>query len=346
MQLIVNTETPSSALERVSGRINIRNRYDNFIGGAWVPPAQGRYFDNLTPISGEVVCEIARSTAEDIETALDAAHAAAPTWGKTSPADRAAVLFKIADRMEAHLAELATVETIDNGKPIRETTAADIPLAVDHFRYFASCIRAQEGSISEIDETTVAYHFYEPLGVVGQIIPWNFPALMQAWKWGPALAAGCTIVLKPAEQTPLTALRIAELAQEAGVPDGVINVIPGFGPTAGGAIAAHPDVDKVAFTGSTEVGQLIMKTAAETNLKRVTLELGGKSPNIIFADADIAKASKFAYNALFFNMGQCCCAGSRLFVEDGVHDQVVETLTTIAGEQKLGDPFDQGTTQG
>ena len=239
MQLIVKTRDTGAALERVGAKIKIRNRYDNFIGGAWVPPVKGQYFENRTPISGEVVCTIARSTAEDIEKALDAAHAAAAAWGKTAPAERAALLFKIADRMEANLAELATVETIDNGKPIRETMAADLPLAVDHFRYFASCIRAQEGSLSEIDDTTIAYHYHEPLGVVGQIIPWNFPLLMAAWKLAPALAAGNCVVLKPAEQTPMGIMVLMDLIGDL-LPPGVLNVVNGFGIEAGKPLASQP----------------------------------------------------------------------------------------------------------
>ena len=282
MQLIVKPETPSAALARVGQNIKIRTRYDNFIGGQWVPPTQGPYFENRTPITGELVCEIARSTAEDIEKALDAAHAAADAWGKTAPAARAAVLFKIADRMEANLPALATVETIDNGKPIRETMAADLPLAVDHFRYFASCIRAQEGSLSEIDETTIAYHFHEPLGVVGQIIPWNFPILMAVWKLAPALAAGNCVVLKPAEQTPMSIMVLMDLIGDL-LPPGVLNVVNGFGVEAGKPLASNPRIAKIAFTGETTTGRLIMQYAAE-NIIPVTLELGGKSPNIFFAD--------------------------------------------------------------
>jgi aldehyde dehydrogenase len=270
MQLIVKTDTPATALQRVGQKINIRNRYENFIGGGWVPPAQGRYFENRTPISGEVVCEIARSSAEDIEKALDAAHAAAGAWGKMAPAARADVLFKIADRMQAHLPELATVETIDNGKPIRESMAADLPLAVDHFRYFASCIRAQEGSLSEIDETTIAYHFHEPLGVVGQIIPWNFPILMAVWKLAPALAAGNCVVLKPAEQTPMSIMVLMDLIGDL-LPPGVLNVVNGFCLEAGKPLASSNRVAKIAFTGETTTGRLIMQYAAE-NIIPVTLD--------------------------------------------------------------------------
>jgi aldehyde dehydrogenase (NAD+) len=318
------------------------------IDGKWTGSLSGKTFETVNPATGDTICQVAEGDKADVDLAVKAARRAFESgpWRKMNPAERGRIMMKLADLIETRADELAALETLDNGKPIRDSLAADIPLTAATYRYYAGWADKIHGQVLPVNGPFHAYTRHEPVGVVGQIIPWNFPALMQAWKWGPALAAGCTIVLKPAEQTPLTALRIAELAQEAGVPDGVINVIPGFGPTAGAAIAAHPDVDKVAFTGSTEVGQLIMKTAAETNLKRVTLELGGKSPNIIFADADVARAAKFAYNALFFNMGQCCCAGSRLFVEDDVHDQVVESITKIAGSQKLGDPFDRATTQG
>ena len=247
MQLTVQ-ETPTQAIERVKAKIHIRSRYENFIGGQWVPPVKGQYFQNTTPINGQVVCEVARSTAEDIEVALDAAHKAKTAWGKTSPANRAAALLKIADRMEAFIPEIATIETIDNGKPIRETMAADIPLAVDHFRYFAGCLRAQEGSICEIDDTTVAYHFHEPLGVVGQIIPWNFPLLMACWKLAPALAAGNCIVLKPAEQTPYSIMVLMDLIHDL-LPPGVLNVVNGFGVEAGKPLALNKRIAKIAFTG-------------------------------------------------------------------------------------------------
>src|SRR5687768_9067946 len=291
MQLIVKPETPSAALARVGQNIKIRTRYDNFIGGQWVAPTKGQYFENRTPISGELICEIARSTAEDIDKALDAAHGAADAWGKTAPAARAAVLFKIADRLEANLPAMATVETIDNGKPIRETMAADLPLAVDHFRYFASCIRAQEGSLSEIDETTIAYHFHEPLGVVGQIIPWNFPILMAVWKLAPAIAAGNCVVLKPAESTPVSILVMAELIADL-LPQGVLNIVNGFGREAGMPLASSKRIGKIAFTGSTGTGRVIAQAAA-TNLIPATLELGGKSPNIFFEDIAAADDDLF-----------------------------------------------------
>jgi len=259
-----------------------KQRYDNYIGGKYVAPSKGEYFANVTPITGQPFCEIARSTSEDIELALDAAHEAKEAWGKTSPSERANILNKIADRMEQNLAMLATAETIDNGKPIRETTAADIPLAIDHFRYFAGAIRAQEGSIAQIDHETYAYHFHEPLGVVGQIIPWNFPILMAVWKLAPALAAGNCVVLKPAEQTPASIMVLMELIGDL-LPPGVVNVVNGYGLEAGKPLASSKRIAKIAFTGETGTGRLIMGYAAQ-NLIPVTLELGGKSPNIFFAD--------------------------------------------------------------
>jgi aldehyde dehydrogenase len=257
-------------------------RYDNYIGGEWRAPKAGKYFNNVSPITGQPVCEIARSDASDVEAALDAAHAAKEAWGRTSPAERAQILLKIADRMDANLEKLALAETWDNGKPIRESTAADIPLAIDHFRYFASAIRAQEGSISEIDHDTVAYHFHEPLGVVGQIIPWNFPILMACWKLAPALAAGNCVVLKPAEQTPASIMVWLELVGDL-LPKGVLNVVSGFGLEAGKPLASSNRIAKIAFTGETTTGRLIMQYASQ-NLIPVTLELGGKSPNIFFDD--------------------------------------------------------------
>ena len=257
-------------------------KYDNFIGGKWVAPKSGRYFDNTSPVTGQVLCQIARSEAADVEMALDAAHAAKDAWGRTSPAERAVMLNKIADRMEENLALLATAETWDNGKPIRETTAADLPLAIDHFRYFAGAIRAQEGSIGVIDNDTIAYHFHEPLGVVGQIIPWNFPLLMATWKLAPALAAGNCVVLKPAEQTPASIMLLADLIADI-LPPGVLNIVNGFGLEAGKPLASSNRIAKIAFTGETTTGRLIMQYASQ-NLIPVTLELGGKSPNIFFKD--------------------------------------------------------------
>jgi aldehyde dehydrogenase (NAD+) len=319
------------------------------IDGKWVDSASGKTFATTNPATGDTICQVAEADREDVDRAVKAARKAFETgpWrNKITPAQRGRLLYRLADLIEENAKEIAALETLDNGKPIRDSLNVDLPLTAAVYRYYAGWADKIHGKTLPINGPYVAWTRHEPVGVVGQIIPWNFPALMQAWKWGPALATGCTVVLKPAEQTPLSALRIAHLAQEAGFPDGVINVLPGYGPTAGGAIATHPDVDKVAFTGSTEVGQQIMKSAAETNLKRVTLELGGKSPNIIFADADVDAAAKFAYNALFFNMGQCCCAGSRLFVEEGVHERVMATLVDRAKKQRVGDPFEPGTTQG
>src|SRR5215218_9305907 len=263
-----------------------------------------------------------------------------------SGAERGRLLNKLADLIEKNQEELAALESLDNGKPYRDAIAADLPLAIKCYRYYAGWADKIHGKTIPIDGPYFCYTRHEPVGVVGQIIPWNFPLLMQAWKWGPALAAGNCIVLKPAEQTPLTALRIAKLAQEAGFPDGVINVVPGFGPTAGAALTGHMDVDKVAFTGEGSTGQIILQAAARSNLKRVTLELGGKSPNVVFADADLDAAVEGAYFGLFFNQGQCCCAGSRLFVEEKIHDEFVSRLVSKAKNQRLGDPFDPETTQG
>jgi aldehyde dehydrogenase len=349
MQLIVNTDTPKTALERVGGKIKIRSRYDNFIGGAWVPPKKGQYFENRTPISGEVICEIARSTAEDIETALDAAHVAAATWSKTAPAARADILNKIADRMQAHLAELATVETVDNGKPIRETMAADMPLAVDHFRYFAACIRAQEGSLSEIDETTIAYHFHEPLGVVGQIIPWNFPILMAVWKLAPALAAGNCVVLKPAEQTPMSVMVLMDLVGDI-LPPGVLNVVNGFGVEAGKPLAQNPRIAKIAFTGETTTGRLIMQYASE-NLIPVTLELGGKSPNVFFADVFSEDDAFFdkaleGFTMFALNQGEVCTCPSRALVQESIYDAFIERAIERVKKVVQGNPLDPNTMIG
>ena len=281
----------TKALESLTSQIAIRPRYDNFIGGRWVPPVAGDYFVNPTPITGQPLCEVARSQAADIELALDAAHAAKAAWGRTPVAERANILNRIADRMAERLNALALAETLDNGKPIRETTAADIPLAIDHFRYFAACVRAQEGALSEIDDTTIAYHFHEPLGVVGQIIPWNFPILMAAWKLAPALAAGNCVVLKPAEQTPMSIMVLMDLIGDL-LPAGVLNVVNGFGIEAGKPLASSPRIAKIAFTGETTTGRLIMQYASE-NLIPVTLELGGKSPNIFFPDVMAADDDYF-----------------------------------------------------
>lgn len=319
-----------------------------FIGGQWVHSVSGQTFETHDPSTGDVICRVAEGDAADVDLAVKAARRAFESgpWPKKSAAERGQLLHRLADLIEQHREELAALEALDNGKPYAVALSADLSLAIKCYRYYAGWADKIHGKTIPIEGNYFCYTRHEPVGVVGQIIPWNFPLLMQAWKLGPALAAGCTIVLKPAEQTPLTALRVAELAQKAGLPDGVLNVIPGFGPTAGAAIASHPDIDKVAFTGSGEVGRLVMAAAANSNLKRVSLELGGKSPNIIFADADLDAAVQGAYDGLFFNQGQCCCAGSRLFVEEKIHAEFVARLVDKAKKQKLGDPFDLATTQG
>jgi len=336
-------------LADVAKEVAIRPQYDNWIGGKWVPPVQGRYFDNVSPINGRVICTVARSSKEDVELALDAAHEAAPAWGRTSATERTNLLNKIADRIESKLAMLAMVETIDNGKPIRETTNADLPLVVDHFRYFAGCIRAQEGSVSEIDHDTVAYHFHEPLGVVAQIIPWNFPLLMATWKLAPALAAGNCIVLKPAEQTPMSIAVLVDAISDL-LPPGVLNVVQGFGVEAGKPLAQSPRIAKVAFTGETTTGRLIMQYASE-NIIPVTLELGGKSPNIFFADVmaeDDAFFDKclegFAMFAL--NQGEVCTCPSRALVHESIYDRFMERAVARVGKIVQGNPLDSATMIG
>ena len=318
------------------------------IDGQWVESASGKTFETLNPATGEVIAEVAEGDQEDMDRAVKAARKALETgpWRTMDARERGKILYRLADLIERNIDELAALETLDNGKPIRDSRNTDLPLTIDCYRYYAGWADKLEGKTVPINGPYFCYTRHEPVGVVGQIIPWNFPLLMQAWKWGPALAAGCTIVLKPAEQTPLTALRVAELAMEAGVPAGVINVVPGFGPTAGRAIAEHLDIDKVAFTGSTEVGKLIMQAAGRSNLKRVTLELGGKSPNIVFADSDLEAAVEGAFFGLFFNQGQCCCAGSRLFVEKKIYDEFVDRVVSRTRQQVVGDPFDSNTTQG
>ncbi len=336
-------------LSEVAREIAIRPQYDNFIGGKWVPPVRGQYFDNISPVNGKVVCTVARSTAEDIELALDAAHAAKDAWGRTSATERANLLNKIADRIEAKLSLLALVETIDNGKPIRETTAADLPLAVDHFRYFAGCIRAQEGSMTELDHDTVAYHFHEPLGVVGQIIPWNFPLLMAIWKLAPALAAGNCVVLKPAEQTPMGIMVLMDALADL-LPPGVVNVVNGFGVEAGKPLAQNRRIAKIAFTGETTTGRLIMQYASE-NIIPCTLELGGKSPNIFFADvmqeddSFVDKALEgFAMFAL--NQGEVCTCPSRALVHESIYDRFMEKALARVGKIVQGNPLDSSTMVG
>jgi len=337
------------ALKDVAAQIALRSHYDNYIGGKWVPAVRGQTFDNLSPINGRVVSTHARSTSEDIELALDAAHKAREAWGTTSPAQRALILNRIADRIEEKLSLLATVETIDNGKPIRETTAADLPLAVDHFRYFAGCLRAQEGGISEIDHDTVAYHFHEPLGVVGQIIPWNFPLLMAVWKLAPALAAGNCVVLKPAEQTPLAIMALMEAIGDL-LPAGVLNVVTGFGVEAGKPLAQNKRIAKIAFTGETTTGRLIMQYASE-NIIPVTLELGGKSPNIFFADVareddDFFDKALEGFTMFALNQGEVCTCPSRALVHESIYDRFMERALKRVQAIKQGDPLDSATMIG
>jgi aldehyde dehydrogenase (NAD+) len=318
------------------------------IDGKWVDSVSGKTFETLHPATGKPIANVAEGDKADVDKAVKAARRAFEKgpWKKMNARERGKCLNRLAQLIEDNMQELAALETLDNGKPIRDSLAADLPLTIDCYRYYAGWSDKIEGKTIPINGPYFCYTRHEPVGVVAQIIPWNFPLLMMAWKLGPALAAGCTVILKPAEQTPLTALRVGELIAEAGFPDGVVNIIPGYGETAGAALAEHNDVDKVAFTGSTEVGKLIMQAAARTNLKRVTLELGGKSPNIIFADADLDAAAAGAHFALFFNQGQCCCAGSRLFVESHVHDEFVDRVTKQVHNTKVGDPFDPNTTQG
>ena len=323
--------------------VNFKERYENFIGGKWTAPAGGQYFDNISPVDGSVICQIPRSDEADINLAIDAAHAAKAAWGKTSVTERSNILLKIADRIDANLEMLAVAETWDNGKAVRETLNADVPLTSDHFRYFAGCLRAQEGTIGEIDENTVAYHFHEPLGVVGQIIPWNFPLLMAAWKLAPALAAGNCVVLKPAEQTPASILLLAELIADL-LPDGVLNIVNGYGEEAGKALATSTRIAKIAFTGSTPVGSLIMKYAAE-NIIPSTVELGGKSPNVYFADIMeheddfLSKCIEGAVLA-FFNQGEVCTCPSRLLVQEDIYDKFIEMVVERAAQIKRGNPLD------
>jgi aldehyde dehydrogenase (NAD+) len=319
------------------------------INGKWVDSASGKTFPTINPSTGEVITQVAESDAADVDKAVSAARAAfekGPWRRKITASGRGVLMNKLADLIEKHADELAELEALDNGKPAHIARAADLTLTIACYRYYAGWADKIEGKTIPVNGPYFSYTKHEPVGVVGQIIPWNFPLLMQAWKLGPALAAGCTVVMKPAEQTPLTALRVGELIMEAGFPEGVVNLLPGYGPTAGAAIARHMDVDKVAFTGSTEVGHLIMKAAAETNLKRVTLELGGKSPNIVFADADMEQAIEGSHQALFFNQGQCCCAGSRLFVEEKAYDEFVEKSVARAKSRTVGNPFDKKTEQG
>ncbi|MFB6363391.1 aldehyde dehydrogenase [Paenibacillus elgii] len=334
---------------QTGAKVTFKKRYENFIGGQWIAPVKGQYFDNVTPVTGQVFCEIPRSTAEDIELALDAAHAAKDAWGRTSAAARAQILNKIADRMEANLELLAVAETWDNGKPIRETLAADLPLAIDHFRYFAGCIRTQEGTLGEVDNDTVAYHFHEPLGVVGQIIPWNFPLLMATWKIAPALAAGNCVVLKPAEQTPASILVLAELIADL-LPAGVLNIVNGFGLEAGKPLASSSRIAKIAFTGETTTGRLIMQYASQ-NIIPVTLELGGKSPNLFFEDV-YAKDDAFLNKAIegfvlfALNQGEVCTCPSRALIQESIYDQFMERALQRVAAIKQGNPLDTETMMG
>ncbi len=337
------------AIDQISSRVLIRDRYDNFIGGKWVAPVEGRYFDNPSPITGQKLCEIARSSAADIELALDAAHKAKDAWGKTAVQERSLILNRIADKIESNLSLLALVETLDNGKPIRETTHADLPLVVDHWRYFASVLRAQEGGISEIDHNTVAYHYHEPLGVVGQIIPWNFPVLMATWKLAPAIAAGNCVVLKPAEQTPLSILVVMELIADI-LPPGVVNVVNGFGVKAGKPLAQSKRIAKIAFTGETTTGRLIMQYASG-NLIPVTLELGGKSPNIFFADVADADDDFFdkaleGFAMFALNQGEVCTCPSRALIQELIYDKFVERAVARVKKIKQGHPLDPTTMIG
>jgi len=336
-------------LQQLAERPPFKARYGNYIGGQWRAPINGTYFENVTPVTGKPCGEIPRSDKDDIEAALDAAHAAKDAWGRTSPAERANILNKIADRIEQNIALLAHAETWDNGKPIRETLNADLPLAIDHFRYFAGAVRAQEGGISEIDHDTIAYHFHEPLGVVGQIIPWNFPLLMAVWKLAPALAAGNCVVLKPAEQTPASILVLAEVVGDL-LPPGVLNIVNGFGVEAGKPLASSPRIAKIAFTGETTTGRLIMQYASQ-NLIPVTLELGGKSPNIFFEDV-MAEDDDFLDKAIegfvlfAFNQGEVCTCPSRALVHEKIYDRFIEKALKRVAAIQLGSPLDPATMVG
>ena len=330
-------------------KVEFKSRYEHFIGGEWTPPVKGQYFENVTPVTGKVFCEVARGTAEDIDAALDAAWKAAPAWGATSAAERALVLHRIADRMEENLEMLAVAETWDNGKAVRETLNADVPLAIDHFRYFAGAIRAQEGGLSQVDEDTVAYHFHEPLGVVGQIIPWNFPLLMGVWKLAPALAAGNAVVIKPAEQTPASIMVFIELIADL-LPAGVVNVVNGFGLEAGKPLAQSPRIRKIAFTGETTTGRLIMQYASE-NIIPVTLELGGKSPNVFFEDVmadDDAYWDKAQEGFTLFalNQGEVCTCPSRALVQESIAEKFLDAVVERTSRIVTGNPLDTDVMMG
>jgi phenylacetaldehyde dehydrogenase len=345
------TTAPAPSLDQNVTKF-VSKTHKILINGKWVEPASGKTFPTYNPATGDVLSRVAEGDKEDVNRAVKAARAAFDSgpWSKITPSERGRMIWKLGDLIEKHLEEFAQLESLDNGKPLSIARVADVPLAADLFRYMAGWATKIEGNtipISSGGGTTqfLAYTVREPVGVVGQIIPWNFSLLMAAWKLGPALATGCTVVLKPAEQTPLTALLLGELIQEAGIPDGVVNIVPGYGETAGAALAAHPDVDKVAFTGSTEVGKLILQAAAG-NLKKVSLELGGKSPNIVLEDADVDSAISGAASAIFFNHGQCCCAGSRLFVEGDLFDKVVEGVAKYAGDIRVGPGMDPSSDMG
>lgn len=318
-----------------------------FIGGQWQPAQSGKTFETIDPSTEEVIAQVAEGDAKDVDLAVSAARDAFENgpWSRMDARDRGKLIHRLADLIEEEAGDLAALESLDNGKPIRDAKAADLPLSIDCLRYYAGYADKIHGQTIPVRGNYFTYTRKEPVGVVGQIIPWNFPILMVAWKWGPALAAGCTIVMKPAEQTPLTCLRLARLAQQAGIPDGVINVVPGYGPTAGASIVKHPGVDKVAFTGEHLTAQIIMKDAAPT-LKRLTFELGGKSPNIIFSDADLDAAAAGAHFGLYFNQGQCCCAGSRVFVQEKMHDRFIEKIAEMNKTRRLGSPLDLETEQG
>jgi len=329
--------------------VSVESRYGHFIGGNWVEPKKGEYFEDISPVNGKPFCEVGRGTSEDIEAALDAAHAAAPAWGRTSLAERALILHRVADRIEENLEMLAVAETWDNGKAVRETLAADLPLAVDHFRYFAGVLRGQEGSSSEIDESTVAYHFHEPLGVVGQIIPWNFPILMATWKLAPALAAGNAVVLKPAEQTPWSILKVVELIADL-LPAGVLNVVNGFGVEAGKPLASSSRIAKIAFTGETTTGRLIMQYASQ-NIIPVTLELGGKSPNVFFEDVATDRDAFYdkaleGFTMFALNQGEVCTCPSRALVQQSIYSDFVGDAVARVEKIRQGNPLDTETTMG
>ena len=318
-----------------------------FIGGQWVPAQSGKTFETINPATEEVIASVAEGDAADVDLAAKAARKAFESgpWSTMDARDRGRLMYKLADLIEEEADELAALESLDNGKPIRDAKAADLPLTIDALRYYAGYADKIHGQTIPVRGNYFTYTRKEPVGVVGQIIPWNFPMLMVAWKWGPALAAGCTIVMKPAEQTPLTCLRMARLAQKAGIPDGVINVVPGYGPTAGAAVVKHPGIDKIAFTGEGLTAQIIMREAAST-LKRITFELGGKSPNIIYADSDLDAAAAGAHFGLYFNQGQCCCAGSRVYVEEKIHDKFLDKVAAMNKSRKLGNQLDPTTEQG